>query len=389
MKQLLLQPVDTFFFRNHQNFTAGENSNAATIFPPNLGTLYGALRSAYIHQKSSFARFLEGSDLPLKEWMGTTKNPGRLRLRGCFIYANRQAQLPLPMDYQVIKADNEKGEQAAEMAYPLDLRRDGNLTSNGRDYCLYGVMEKKSSSSSGGFISFDQWKNEILYRKGIEIHRSSYFIETEEKQGIAREWERKTAQHGMLYHIKMSRFKTLELGERSGFVVLCNEGPCFADVPFLRLGGKNRPWTLQELPEKFSLFSSDEEERIIGQIEESGIARLILLSPAVWTEQSAYYQREKNSFKINHELEFPILAEAMGRPILLGGWDMARNAPKARSQAVPAGTVLYLKVARGLAEKLITALKDAVLSDELGHEGYGWAVCGAANERINEGDNDV
>lgn len=389
MKQLLLQPVDTFFFRNHQNFTAGENSNAATIFPPHLGTLYGALRSAYIHQKSSFTRFLEGSDLPLKEWMGTTKSPGRLKLRGCFIYANRQAQMPLPMDYQVVKTDNKKDEQAAEMAYPLDLMRDENPASNGRDYCLYGVQEKKSSSSSGGFISFDQWKNEILHRKGIEIYRSSHFIETEEKQGIARDWERKTARDGMLYHIKMSRFKSLELGERSGFVVICKEGPSFSDVPFLRLGGKNRPWTLQELPEKFSLFNSDEEEQIIGQIEESGIARLILLSPAVWTEQSAYYQREKNSFKINHELEFPILAEAMGRAILLGGWDIARNAPKARSQAVPAGSVLYLKVAKGQASKLVSALKDAVLSDVLGYEGYGWAVCGAGNEKFSEEDDNV
>jgi CRISPR-associated protein Cmr3 len=389
MKQLLLQPVDTFFFRNHQNFTAGENSNATSIFPPHLGTIYGALRSAYIHQKSSFPKFLEGSDSVLKEWMGTTQSPGRFRLRGCFIYAERQAQLPLPMDYQVIKADNGKGEQDTEMAYPLDLRRDENLTSNGKDYCLYGVQEKKSSSSSGGFISFERWKKEILQRKGSEIYRSSHFIETEEKLGIAREWERKTTKAGMLYHIKMSRFKSIELGGRSGFVVLCNEGPSFTDVPYLRLGGKNRPWILQELPEKFSLFSPEEEERIIGQIEESGIARLIFLSPAVWTEQSAYYQREKNSFKINHELELPILVEAMGRPILLGGWDIARNAPKTRSQAVPAGSVLYLKVAKGLAGKLVAALKDAVLSDELGHEGYGWAICGAANENNNEEDNNV
>ncbi|MDD2234376.1 MAG: type III-B CRISPR module-associated Cmr3 family protein [Desulfitobacteriaceae bacterium] len=389
MKQLLLQPVDTFFFRNHQNFTAGENSNAATIFPPHLSTIYGALRSAYIHQKSSFARFLAGSDPALKEWMGTTQSPGRLRLRGCFIFAEQQAQLPLPMDYQVIKFDNDKGEEATEIAYPLELRRDENLTSNGRDYCLYGAQEKKSSSSSGGFISFERWKKEILQRKGSKIYRSSRFIETEEKQGITRDWERKTAKEGMLYHLKMNRFKSLELGERSGFVVLCNEGPGFADVPYLRLGGKNRPWILQELPEKFSLFSPEEEERIIGQIEESGIARLILLSPAVWTEHSAYYQREKQSFRINQELELPILAEAMGRPTLLGGWDIARNAPKTRSQAVPAGSVLYLKVAKGLAGKLLIALKDAVLSDELGHEGYGWAVCGAANEKNSEGDNNV
>jgi len=62
---------------------------------------------------------------------------------------------------------------------------------------------------------------------------------------------------------------------------------------------------------------------------------------------------------------------------LLGGWDIARNAPKARMQAIPAGSVLYLKVAKEQVRKLVMAVKDAVLSDELGYEGYGWAVCGA------------
>ena len=373
MKQLLLQPVDTFFFRNHKDFASGENSTATTVFPPRPGTIYGALRSAYIHQVSDFKIFAAGTDLALKDWMGTTTGPGRFALRGCLMYVNNQILLPLPLDYQVIKGNEEK----EELAYPLVLYRDSILASDGKEYRLYGVKEEKSSSSAGAFVGLNEWIQEIINRKELKIRRSSYFIESEDKLGIARDWETKTAIEHMVYQTTMSRFKTMESNERSGVVVLCSEAPDFQNVLYLRLGGKNRPWNLQYLKGDFQLFSPTEEEQIIKQIEESGIARLILLSPAVWTEQSAYYLRGKGRFRVNQELEFPILTEAMGRPTLIGGWDIARNAPKPRMQAVPAGTALYLEVAKEQARKLVMALKNAVLSDELGYEGYGWAVCGA------------
>ncbi|KUO70793.1 MAG: hypothetical protein APF81_12730 [Desulfosporosinus sp. BRH_c37] len=403
MKQLLLQPVDTFFFRNHKNFTPGENATATTIFPPRPGTIYGALRSAYIHCKSDFSTFAQGSDQDLKEWMGTPRKAGQFTLRGCLMHINNHTLLPLPLDYQVVKTTNnnnpqnrsmdkplvepfqEIADEKAERAYPLILKNDNDPASDGREYRLYGVSVDKSSSSAGALVGLDQWKQEIVNRTGLTIYRSSRFIEDEDKLGITRDWETKTAREGMVYQIKMSRFKTSEdsgesirkIPESSGFLAVCNKTPAFSSVPYLRLGGKNRPWTLHELKEDFNLFTSSEEKEIIGQIEKSGIARLILLSPAIWTEQSAYYLREEARFRVNQELEFPILTEAIGRLTLVGGWDIARNAPKPRMQAVPAGTVLYLQVAKEQARKLVMAVKDAVLSDELGYEGYGWAVCGA------------
>jgi CRISPR-associated protein Cmr2 len=376
MKQLLLQPVDTFFFRNQKDFKPGEDSTAGSIFPPRPGTIYGALRSAYIHNHSSFTIFSEGSDKDLKDWMGNPQSPGRFSMRGCLLYADNQVLLPLPLDYQVVKTGDAN---TAEKAYPLLLTHDDVPASDGRDYRLYGVDEGKSSSAAGAFINLTQWKEEILNRQGVDIIRSSQFIEDEHKLGIALDWEKKTAREKMLYQIKMSRFKSQpSAGNGAGFIAVCKEAPSFADVPFLRLGGKNRPWHLKELPDEFCLFSSVEEEQIINQIEESGIARLIMLSPAVWTDKSVFYIREKSRFRVNEYLELPVLAQALGRPILLGGWDIARNAPKPRIQAAPAGTVLYLKVGREQARPLVLALKDAVLSDELGYEGYGWAACGAA-----------
>lgn len=299
------------------------------------------------------------------------------------MYVNSRVLLPLPLDYQVVKGFEEDDDDG-EIAYPLVLEHDETLASDGKADRLYGIRKEKSSSSAGAFVGLNEWKQELIRPSGLKIVRSSQIIESEDKLGIAMDWETKTAYEGMVYQIKMNLFKSWdELGERtneskkSGFLAVCKKAPDFKSVPFLRLGGKNRPWILQELDDDLEIVSANEEAQIIEQIETTGIARLIFLSPAVWTEQSDFYHRENGSFSLNQELEFPILAEAIGRPMLLGGWDIARNAPKARTQAVPAGTVLYLKVEKEQVRKLVRVLRDAVLSDELGYEGYGWAVCGA------------
>ena len=74
--KLVLKPVDTFFFRNHKSMNAGEDSFASGVFPPRPGTVYGALRSAYIHKKSNFSTFAAGTDSELVRWMGTPSRHG-------------------------------------------------------------------------------------------------------------------------------------------------------------------------------------------------------------------------------------------------------------------------------------------------------------------------
>ena len=49
-----LKPVDTFFFKGQQISEAGNDNNMFGIFPPRPNTVYGALRSAYIHEHIPF-----------------------------------------------------------------------------------------------------------------------------------------------------------------------------------------------------------------------------------------------------------------------------------------------------------------------------------------------
>jgi CRISPR-associated protein Cmr3 len=375
MKQLFIQPVDTFFFRNQKDFTPGVNSMAASVFPPRPGTVYGALRSAYINQYSTFEQFRTGCEGQVKEWMGTPVKPGRFRLRGCFLHDQQQPILPLPLDYQVVETEH-LGE-AAEIAYPLKLTLDEVPASDGRQYRLYGVRNEKSGSSAGAYLPLPDWKRALLEPSSVHIYRSSHWMIQEDKLGIARDWATRTAREGMLYQIKTNRFIDAKEPARSpGLLAVCTDAPDFSEISLVRLGGRNRPWALKSIPDEFGMFKAKEERLIEERIASSQIARLILLTPAIWREDSSFYQQQAGVFQLRPGLSFPVLAEAIGRPVLVGGWDIVRNAPKPRIQAVPAGTVLYLRVSKEQASALVQGLKETMVSDELAYEGYGWAVCG-------------
>jgi CRISPR-associated protein Cmr3 len=294
MKQLFMQPVDTFFFRNQKDFTPGVNSMAASVFPPRPGTVYGALRSAYINQYSTFEQFRTGCEGQVKEWMGTPVEPGRFRLRGCFLHDQQQPILPLPLDYQVVETEH-TGE-AAEIAYPLKLTLDVVPASDGRQYRLYGVRDEKSGSSAGAYLPLSDWKKALLEPSSVHIYRSSHWMIQEDKLGIARDWATRTAREGMLYQIKTNRFIEAKEPARSpGLLAVCTDAPDFSEISLVRLGGRNRPWALKSIPDEFGMFKAKEERLIEERIASSQIARLILLTPAIW---------RKIRRSINSKLEF-------------------------------------------------------------------------------------
>jgi CRISPR-associated protein Cmr3 len=376
MKQLFMKPVDTFFFRNQKDLLSGENSTAGTIFPPRPGTIYGALRSAYIHEHGGFESFYSAANSELKKWMGTPNEIGRFRLRGFAFYDGKEIFLPLPMDYQVVEESSDSKEE--KWAYPLKLVKEDSPASNGNQYRLYGPKEEKSFSSSGAYIAYKDWKKNLFNPQAIRVAYASEWIIQEDKLGIKRDRKTRTSEEGMLYNIKMSRFLDNENRNKLGFIVFSpkDESPDFSQVKMMRLGGKNRPWILEQWESGFEILDSNEINQLIAAIQEREIARLILLSPTIWGNNSSFYDAKNKRICLGDGLDFDIITQASGRPTLTGGWDIARNKPKERVQALPAGTVFYLKVGKDKAQDLVNLLHKKVISDELGHEGYGWAICG-------------
>lgn len=374
MKQYSLKPVDTFFFRDHKEFFSGSESTADNIFPPRPGTVYGALRSGYIHENGGFKAFYAGTDDELKLWMGTPEKTGLFSLRGVFIHDDQDIFLPLPLDYQVVSGiDGNKNE---EWAYPLELVQEEIPASDGYQYRLYGVKSEKSHSATGAYISHSDWKKAHFNTQPIRIYRKNRWIIEEDKLGIRIDRARGASEEGMLYNIKMGRFID---NNKVGFIALSlpAQSPDFKNVRMLRMGGKNRPWTIEKLQGDFQLFNETERLQIITKIKHDGIARLMLLTPAIWDQSSKIFDCNQRQFNFGEGMLFDVIAQASDRPLLVGGWDIAGNKPKTRIQALPAGTVFYLRVDSDKAEYLFDWLNKNPISDELNHEGYGWAVCGS------------
>lgn len=376
MSAILLRPVDTFFFRDHRPLSLGEDTAAAGIFPPRPGTVYGALRSAYIHCHSDFQTFAAGSDALLRKWMGTPKEVGQFSLRGIFMYDGRGMLLPLPLDHQVVKEPS--GE---EKALPLRLvREDATLASDKTAYRLYGGEEKKSTSAAGAFIEEFKWKQLLIERGEIAVTRLDKWVVQEEKVGIARSEKTKQAINQMLYQMPMLRFA---YGEHDhfdpGLLVNYDQAPDFSDVPYVQLGGEGRPWHVSVIKDPKPFFSDEEETKISRQIRESGIARMIWLTPAIWRRgnRPACYDPSTRKLDLGEGLQVELLTAAIGRPHLIGGWDIAAKRPKHRRPAIPAGSVLYVKVAKEQAETFVHVVHRQNWTDELAHEGYGYVVCAA------------
>lgn len=367
-----MKPTDTFFFRNHRDFEFG-SSFIKGIFPPRLSTAYGALRSAFIYQHSNFHEFQEGSNEACKKWMGTPESIGEFSIKGVFLFDGEQVILPLPLDYQIIQNNDQ-----TETATPLQLHRDSTPASNHSTYQLFGTKKEKSSSPVDGFISEEVFKEALLdYSKEFLIKRPSHWIITDPKIGIALDQKRRVTKESMLYNMEFLRFK--KEYKDAGFLIAIHHGPSFQEVTNAKFGGEGKNWNLEETEAEVLSFTSEEKQKIVDQIKQTGIARIVLVTPALWK----YGNRPSQWNKETNELEFenftcPLLAVATSRPTVIGGWDIVNNRPKPRMNAVPAGTTLYVQVKEQDVERFVEQIFNEQLTDFNHHEGYGFAVCGAS-----------
>jgi len=369
--KFILKPVDTFFFRNHKALVPGEDSEATGLFPPRPGTVYGALRSAYIHEISDFNTFRQQTDAKLLHWMGSTTSIGEFRLQAHFWQDQHDLVFPCPFDHQVV-------EQQDEVAKGLRLRlvEEPEAQTWGSDQAqnrLYGRTEAKSKSPANRYVYRKELEESLLTGGDLTVHPLSRWIAVEPKIGIAHDWRTKQTKKGMFYSMGMLRFV-----EDVQLVAYSNAAPAdFRSVDYVSLGGKQRPWNLKVATSDLKCNISPDD--LIQAIENTGIARIILLTPAVWDAgtRPSCWDPVTDELIIGAQ-RYPVLTAAIGRPMLIGGWDIANNRPKPRQNAVPAGTVLYLKVEKNTAANLVKYLHEQNFSDQLTHEGYGytWVGCG-------------
>lgn len=387
--KLFLQPTDTFFFRDGRPFTKGEQSEGHSIFPPHPSTILGALRSAYIAELGDLSRFYSGE---MRETIGTPESLcNAIRLRGVFLANDRGNRLELffPAALDLIsRKDETRGNGASPSLHRL-TPKGSHFASNGTiNYPLSWSTSESIESDADGLLDMGAFSR---YLRGTDtpllLTERATLIEREPKIGIARSRETLSSEEQMLYRIEMSRFKNSD-----GNFGLIVDYDCPENLPqkgLLKLGGEGKSFAYQDVVLDLSLLFSHLGS-VKTAIESTGRFKLYFATPAIFkrgwlpswlsdhTLPGAY--PPKNTAPIRLKL----ITAAVGKPVPVGGWDMAKGEAKPTWRAVPAGSVYYFELLdRDRIDDLIAAFHYQNISDERADEGYGLALIGVAKEETS------
>ena len=379
--KLILRPIDTFTFRDHRDFQAGEDNQGYTFAFPTPSTIYGALRSAYIYNHSNFTDFANGKDEAVKQWMGTPTSYGKFSVLGTFIEHDGETYFPVPYDLQIVKEENDSEEKRTSYGIPLQLVKEEIKTSDGKTYRLFAKSDAKTSSSENLLIK----KSDLIkFLNGtndkVELKNLFDLIVSEDKIGIAVDAASRKTEDGKFYQIAMYTFKDCI---NTSFVTFMKEAPSFKNVSYARVGRKGRPWHIEATDEKLQIYNDQELNELKEKIKQTGVAKIVFLTPAILNGGTEPLTKNDAIIKPNDELELDVLTIATGRPDVIGGYDIVKNRPKPRKNALPAGTVVYVKVPEEKVDTFVSTGSINMLTDDLKPEGYGLYTIGVS-ELIEE-----
>lgn len=118
---------------------------------------------------------------------------------------------------------------------------------------------------------------------------------------------------------------------------------------------------------------------IVETITETGRARLILLTPAIF-ETGAIPGWNKAAWPLGGDVKAAVKAAAVPRPEIVSGWDLEKGKPKKTRRLAPAGSVYFLELTGDRATRRAwceSAWLHCISDDEQDRrDGFGLAVLG-------------
>ena len=378
--KLFLQPNDTFFFRDGKPFTKGEQSVGHSIFPPLPSTVLGALRTAYIAEFGNLPLFYSGG---MQDMIGTRESLcNAIQLRGVFLASSRQNRLemffPVPLDLIYKKSD----EQVENIPLHLLSSTSKNFASNGAIDCpLTWSIPESIDSDADGLLSLGAIKR--YFQGNIDnllLTNRTRLIEKESKTGIARSKDTLSSEDHMLYRIDMSRFRNSD--GNYGFFV---DYECTKHLPqkgLLKLGGEGKSFVYEHNNFDVNQLSTHLASVKIT-LQSTGRFKLYFATPTIfhqgWLPSWLDSDTLSGKYPIPDKLpiSLKLITAAVGKPISIGGWNMAKGEPKPTYSAVPAGSVYHFELLnRNRIDDLVDAFHYQNISDERSNEGFGLSLIG-------------
>ena len=369
---LVLEPQDTFFFRDNRPFSAGVDVLAESNLPSPL-TLFGTIGS-YILEKNGtdLEEFFRGQrpDRVLGEYDHDLKN-SNLKIKGPFLIRGDKLYFHPPANL---------------------FKIDGVLKTLKPDVStnpLWDIMlELKPLSIPGGefepenrFISED-FLNRYLLDKLIslpDIKEEDFYLK-EARFGHKLSRETLTVEEGFLYRTEHLRF-TESLGgkkyDRCGiafFVDGVDDGLLSGDSVFF--GGERRKACLKRLNKTLSFPEDDITDRIL----ENKRFTLYFITPAIFSE-GFYRFKWPEEFK---DIGARLVGIAVNKPLYISGWKRTRVSaghPRPIKKTIPPGSVYFFECNESIDKKSFETFYQKYnfnesLSEEYPCAGFGIALIG-------------
>lgn len=348
----------------------GSETWADYMFPPSPSTLYGAIRTFLIFQRGGLKEFEEkGYDdigkIVKNDNGEKIDKKGTLKISGPFLFYEYEILFPAPLDLV---------EQDKKLIPLTFINKPQTFISNYLlEKCLVYKPTKEKVEQPSGWLTLINFKDYLKNKKG-EFN----FIDTKDKEnspylmepkiGIAREPGTLTSKEGYLYRIPMIRLS------KEAYFVIEVEGlsDSLPDKGVFQLGGEGKGVSYEVVSEDILTSIKNFELNF-----ENNLFKIYLATPAIfkkgwlpgWIDEGSY-TGEYNGIKLK------LIACAIGRPIFIGGWDIANKRPKPMKKAAPPGSVYYFEIIEGSVEKVKNKFHFKNISDVNPEEGFGLSIVG-------------
>ncbi len=356
-----ITPLDTVFFRTGRPFRAGEDTWAEVVFPPPPSTVYGAIRSFMISKRGSLKDFYDGKH---KEDLGTyIENErkvvnGILKITGPLLYKEK-LWFKSPLDL-VLLNDKE--------LIPLKLSKKPPLVISeyNLNYMLIWKNYQKAEEAKG-------WLSIIDFCNYLKNEDKSYlFLENkdlfnyEHKVGIKRNSKTFTSEDGFLYRIPLIR-----MDEDTHLVIRVDGVNDLPEKGIIQLGGESKAASFQKIDDPLR------ELKVINLNFENRLFKLYIATPAIFKKGWFPEWIDESNFEGSYNgIKLKLLGCAVGKPIYIGGWDIAGVRAKPMRKAVPPGSVYYFEILKGDKDKIKEIFHLQNISDINLEEGLGLAIVG-------------
>lgn len=378
---LRLEPLDVLMFRDSRPFTGGESHRARSVFPPSPLTFQGAIRSVLLKEALSqegkeFAEYRDslvngGGDETIQRIcaeLGTGKDPGRLMFTGPFLSRDGEGLLfPVPRDLIACPDGKLRGRRVStgqELGGSFSEPFVPGTRGNQQKVSILGGQE-------GGRLPAGAWLSAgdlVSYLRGevVDERDPAAIFHRELRAGIALDRDRRTVAMGMLYVAEYIRLQ----GDM-GFlceVTIDGEDGVGGDLlsplrtpGVLQLGGEGRACRYQAVAEDpLEVVRSVWTAEVLSTAFSGRLLKLYLATPAIfrngWLPDFINPATLEGTVGTCGQVRLKLVAGAVGKPLSIGGWDLAQGQPKPLVRAVPPGSVYFFQVLKGSAQDVANLL---------------------------------